>query len=104
MKNRIAVSIAGQEYTLVSEEEESYVQQVAAYVDEQMRSVSEAGRVSLVDSAVLSALNIADELFKEKSAEENLRTQVKTILEESNKLKLELAEANRKIFGLQNRR
>ena len=104
MKNRVIVSIAGQEYTLMTADESEYVQRVAAHVDEQVRRISESGRVSMVDSAMLAALNIADEYFKEQAAEENLRAQIKTVLEESAKLKLELAEANRKIFGLQNRR
>lgn len=104
MKNKITVSVAGQEYTLMSMDEADYVQRVAAHVDEQVRQISESGRISLVDSAILAALNIADEYFKEQTAEENLRGQIKQVLEESAKLKLELAEANRKIFALQNKR
>lgn len=104
MKNKVTVSVAGQEYTLITTDESEYVQRVAAHVDEQMRKISDAGRTSMVDSAVLTALNIADEYMKEQAAEENLRRQLKDVLEESAKLKLELAEANRKIFGLQNRR
>ena len=104
MKNKVTVSVAGQEYTLITTDEPEYVQKVAAHVDEQMRRISDAGRTSLVDSAVLAAMNIADEFLKEQAAEENLRGQLKKVLEESAKLKLELAEANRKIFGLQNRK
>ena len=39
MKNKITVSIAGQEYTMVAAEGEDYVRQVAAHVDSQMREV-----------------------------------------------------------------
>ena len=104
MKNKVTVSIAGQEYALNTTDDAAYVQKVAAHVDEQVRRVSEAGRISMLDSAVLAALNIADEYFKEQAAEENLRTQIKTVLEESAKLKLDLAEANRQIFALKNKR
>lgn len=104
MKNKVTVSVAGQDYTLVTTDEPEYVKRVAAHVDEQMRGIADAGRTSILDSAVLAALNIADEFLKEQAAEENLRGQLKQVLEESAKLKLELAEANRKIFGLTNRK
>lgn len=104
MKNKVTVSIAGQEYTLVGTEDESYVRKVASHVDAQVRAVSGEGRMSLVDSAVLAAVNIADQYYKEQEASENLRRQIKQTLEESAKLKLELSDAKREIFKLQNKR
>ena len=35
MKNKIAVTIAGREYTMVAVEDEGYVRRCAAHVDEQ---------------------------------------------------------------------
>ncbi len=104
MKNKVTVSIAGQQFTLVGTEDESYVRRVAGHVDDQVRQVADAGRMSVVDSAVLAAVNIADQYFKEQESCENLRRQIKQVLEESAKLKLELSEAKREIFKLQNKR
>lgn len=104
MKNKVTVSIAGQQFTLVGTEDENYVRRVADHVDDQVRQVSDAGRMSVVDSAVLAAVNIADQYFKEQESCENLRRQIKEVLEESAKLKLELSEAKREIFKLQNKR
>ena len=104
MKNRVAVTIAGQEYTLVGTEDAGYTEKVAAHVDEKVREVMEGARVSLVDGAVLAAANIADEYFKEVEAAENLRRQLKEYLEEATKLKMELSEAKREIFKLQNKK
>ena len=104
MKNRVTVTIAGQEYTLVATEEEGYVEKVAQHVDAQMKQVLNGARVSLVDGAVLTAVNIADEYFKEVEASENLRRQLKEYLEEATKLKMELSEAKREIFKLQNQK
>ena len=104
MKNRVTVTIAGQEYTLVATEEEGYVEKVAQHVDAQMKQVLDGARISLVDGAVLTALNIADEYFKEVEASENLRRQLKEYLEEATKLKMELSEAKREIFKLQNQK
>ena len=39
MKNKITVSIAGQEYTMVAEEAENYVKRCAELVDAQVRGV-----------------------------------------------------------------
>ena len=102
MKNKITVSIAGQEYTMVAAEGEDYVRRVAAHVDSQMREVLSQGRLSQADGAVLAAMNIADQSFKEQKAAENLRRQIKEYLEEATKLKMELSEAKREIFKLQN--
>ena len=104
MKNRVAVTIAGQEYTLVGTEDAGYTEKVAAHVDEKVREVMEGARVSLVDGAVLAAVNIADEYFKEVEAAENLRRQLKEYLEEATKLKMERSEAKREIFKLQNKK
>ena len=101
MKNKITVSIAGQEYTMVAAEGEDYVRRVAAHVDSQMREVLSQGRLSQADGAVLAAMNIADQYFKQEAAE-NLRRQIKEYLEEATKLKMELSEAKREIFKLQN--
>ena len=77
MKNKITVSIAGQEYTMVAAEGEDYVRRVAAHVDSQMREVLSQGRLSQADGAVLAAMNIADQYFKGQEAAENLRRQIK---------------------------
>ena len=104
MKNKVTVSIAGQEYTLVGTEDESYVRRVAAHVDAQIREVEAGGRMSLVDGAVLAAVNIADQYFKEQESGENLRRQIKESLEESARLTTELSAATREIFRRQTRK
>ena len=104
MKNKITVNIAGQSYTLVAAEDAAYMEKVASHVDAKVQEVLDGGKVSLIDGAVLGALNIADEYFKEVEASENLRRQLKEYLEEATKLKMELSEAKREIFKLQNKK
>ena len=62
MKNKVVVTIAGQEYTMVAVEDEAYVNRCAAHVDSQLRQLS-GSRLSQADAAVLTAMNIADEFF-----------------------------------------
>ena len=47
-------------------------------------------------------MNIADQFFREQEASENLRRQIKDGLDENARLKMELSEAKREIFKLQN--
>ena len=103
MKNKVVVTIAGRDYTMVAVEDEAYVRKCAAHVDTRLREVSN-GRISQADAAVLAAMNIADQYFREQEAAENLRRQIKDGLEEANRLKMELSEAKREIFKLQNRK
>lgn len=103
MQNRVTVTIRGQAYTLLAVEDESYVQRVAAYVDKKLGETAGSG-LAQIDCAVLTAMNIADEKFKEQETSENLRRQIKELLEESSRLKLELSEAKRHIFKLEQKR
>lgn len=103
MKNKVVVTIAGQDYTMVAVEDEAYVRKCASHVDAQLREIS-GSRLSQADAAVLTAMNIADQYFKEQESAENLRRQIKDNLEEANRLKMELSEAKREIFKLQNRK
>ena len=89
---------------MIAVEDEGYVRRCAALVDKHLSEVSDGGKLSQTDAAVLAAMNIADLLMKEQGTSENLRRQVKEILEESNSLKLELSEAKREIFKLGTRK
>ena len=103
MKNKVVVTIADRDYTMVAVEDENYVRKCAAHVDQQLREIANS-RISQADAAVLAAMNIADQYFREQYAAENLRRQIKDNLEEVNQLKMELSEAKREIFKLQNRK
>lgn len=104
MKNKVSVKIAGLEYTLVASEDASYMEKVAQHVDAKVNEVLSGGKVSTTEAATLAALNIADEYFKGVEAAENLRGQLKEYLEEATALKMELSEAKREIFKLQNKK
>jgi cell division protein ZapA len=66
---QVHVEIFGQTYSVRAGGDPGYVEQLAAYVDSQMRETSRsAGAVDSLRVAVLSALNIADECFRLRSA------------------------------------
>ncbi len=63
--NTVTVVINGIEYNLRGKEDEKYLSEVAAYVDNKIREISGSNKkLSTSSAAVLTAVNIADELFK----------------------------------------
>ena len=77
MANRVVINICGEELTFIAEESSSYMQRVGAYVNDKMAEVLDSSKVGRTDAAVLTAVNIADELFKAQAAAEQLRGQIK---------------------------
>ena len=104
MANRVTMNICGEEYTFVAEESTSYMQKVGSYVNGKMKELLASAKVGRTDAAVLTAANIADELFKEREAGEGLRRQLKQYLDEANRAKNEVSELKRELFKLQSRK
>lgn len=100
MKNAISVNLAGVELRLVSGENEEYTRRVAAHVDAKVGEVLKTGSVSIVEAALLSAINISDEYYKALETAENLRTQLRDYLEEGSRMKSEIADLKREITRL----
>ena len=100
MKNKVTVTIAQREYTLISDEGEAEVEKGASYVSGQIQDTMRTSGVSAMDAAVLAAANIADNYFKEMEASERLRRQLKEALDEAAQIKADLSEAKREIFRL----
>jgi len=63
--NRVSVEIFNQEYIVKGSENAEYIEMLAAYVDRRMRMIEQRNHsLSIVKVAVLTALNLADELNK----------------------------------------
>ena len=103
MANRVTMGICGQDYTLVADENASYMEKVGAMVDKKMRELMDTAQVSRSDAAVLAAINLADELLKNQEAGENLRRQLKSYLDEATAAKNEVSELKRQLFKYQQR-
>ena len=104
MANRVTMNICGQDYTLVAEESPSYMERVGSLVNTQLSQIMENSNASRTDAAILTALNIADELLKAQESAENLRRQLKTYLDEAAQAKNEVSELKRQLFKAQNRK
>ncbi len=66
MAEDVEVEILGQTFRVASgETSPAYIQELAAYVDERLRTIAQSAKaMPLTRMAVLAALNIADDLFK----------------------------------------
>ena len=63
----IRVSIFGRDYNIKGGSDEEYIMNLAEYVDSVMRDIADkAGSLSSGRVAILAALNIADEMHKER--------------------------------------
>jgi len=108
-KNKIHVRICGVEYTLLSTEEPEYVHKVAYLVDKKMSEImGENSRLNSAMASLLTAINLADEYFKDKKDSDNLRQKIAEYNKLSEEYKdryiiaeTELKEANEKIKELE---
>jgi cell division protein ZapA len=67
LKRSVAVTIAGQRYTIKSDAEEAYVQSLADLVDAKVREVQRASKAAPAHAvATLAALQLADELARSR--------------------------------------
>jgi cell division protein ZapA len=81
--NRVTVEIFNQEYIVKGNENAEYIQMLAAYVDRRMRMIDQRNHsLSIGKVAVLTALNLADELNK---LQEDYDELVKVLEEEKRK-------------------
>ena len=69
-KSLVRVSIFGHEYTVKAPANPEYIKEVAEYVSKRMKEVEKglASDQSISRIAILTAMNIADELFSKKKS------------------------------------
>ena len=78
MKRSVTVQIAGVRYALKTDEDDRWVKAVAAFVDGKIRDTQKHARTPDTQSvAVLTALQIAEELFNERRQSGELRKKIR---------------------------
>ena len=76
MSSQTTVEIFGRRFELRASEGSERVEELARFVDRRMRELAEVSpHVDTSKLAVLTALNIADELFKEQETEPGTRAE-----------------------------
>lgn len=75
-KQKIKVRIAGKDYILLSSDPPEHVHRVGIYVDRKISEVEQATRLPSNMVAVLTALNLGDELLKAQDENTRLRREL----------------------------
>ncbi len=100
-KNKVSIHIFGSAYTIVTEDDPAYVEDLAEMIDSEMRAASQsAPTLSTTQCAVLVALDQADACKKATASADNLRAQIKDYLEDSARARMEVDVARREIERL----
>lgn len=66
MMNNVTIDIAGNNYTLRTDEDPEYLKQLANLVTVKILEIKRDTNASAVDCATMAALDIADNYYKEK--------------------------------------
>lgn len=85
--NIITVKINGMEYNLRGEENNEYLQMIAQYVDNKINSIMlKNTKLSRPDATILAAINLGDEVFKNKESFERASENYKVLSREHKEL------------------
>ena len=87
-KKQVKVRVGGRDYTLLSSDPPELVHRVGIYVDRKMSEIEQATRLPSNMVAVLTALNLGNDLLKAQDENTRLRRELtltrKTLLENEN--------------------
>ncbi len=76
-KKRVSVLVAGQRFTILTDEEEKYVIEIAAKIDARISSLTISQNMTRERAAVLTALDFADDNEQDKRAIVEIKEQIK---------------------------
>ena len=99
--NKVTVTICGTDYVITTDENPGYMQELGAQLDARIRNVMNNNeRTSLVMATVITALMQADEAKKAAQSADNLRKQLKTFFDDSNRTRVESEALRREVAQL----
>lgn len=100
-KNRVTLKIFGNTYSILTEDDPAYVEDLGELINKEMHAISnDVPTLSQTQCAVLVALDQADACKKANSEAVNLRVQIKDYIEDAARAKLEVDVARREIERL----
>lgn len=100
-KNKVQIKIWGATYSIITEDDAEYVEELGEFIDGEMNNISSKNpSLSSIQCAVLVALDQADACKKATASADNLRAQIKDYLEDSARARMEVDVARREIERL----
>ena len=99
-KNKVVVQICDKEYTLLTEEQESYVKEIAAEVTGMIDATAYKNlRTSKLDAAMITCLDLCDKLHKMSRDNDNMRREIVGYIDDIGKLSKKLSAYERQKSG-----
>ena len=78
-KQKIMVTVAGKNYTLISGDPPAFVKRVAAFVDRRLSETAAVTNLPSGQAAVLTCFNLAEDLLKAQDENTLLRNQIEQL-------------------------
>ncbi len=95
---KVRLDICGSYYVVSTNDDEQYLHDIAARLDESLTEFMTANpSASITTAAVLTALGFLDELSKSQTNADNMRAQIKDYLEDAARSKMELEDTKREL-------
>ena len=88
-KQKMTVTVAGRNYTLVSNDPPEYVRRVAAFVDRKLNETTAVTNLPSGQAAVLTWFNLAEDLLKAQDENTLLRKQMEQLARAAKAMKNE---------------
>ena len=101
-RNKVSVKIYGTDYTILTEDPEEYILELAYELDSDMKKLCQRStRFTATSAAVLCALDYLDRKNKEVDTSDRMRLQINDYIQDTAKARIELDDAKRKIERLE---
>ncbi len=94
MKNRVHVRICNRVYSMITDESDMYTAQLSNELSDRIETVSKQSSLSLVDAAILTALELLDNIKKNNYNTDSIRSQVNEYIKIANEAKNQVEQLN----------
>ena len=97
-KNKIRFTINGKTYTLLHDEPEEYMHRIEHYLNSRVAAASKSGiQLGEQTAIVMASISIIDELFKTQKNFNTLKNEIKRMMDEYDRLKIEKQELDEQL-------
>jgi cell division protein ZapA len=82
LEKQIKVNILGRDYSIKSDEEESYIYKVADYVNQKIGEMKDKGANNPINTLIYTAFTIADDYLKMKRKQDDFISRIESKITE----------------------